>query len=181
VPGSGTHLASHLIFQALDIWPLKKQTLPSEDALTALQSGKVDAMFYVSGYPVKLLSNMDDKSEYHLVPINDKDLNGFYEPSSIPANTYAWQKRQVDTIAVKALLMSYDAQDTHCDNAKKMTQTVYDNREWLISNGHPKWNNVDMDYDLSRWERYKCVTSIFKSDTSLQQSDLQRVLKDLGK
>jgi len=181
VPGSGTHLTSHLIFQATDVWPLKKQPLPSEKALDALKSGKVDAMFYVSGYPVKLFSDMSDESDYHLVPIKDKDLSGFYETSSIPMNTYTWQKNKVDTVAVKSVLMSYDSQNKYCNSAKKMTKTVYENMNWLIQNGHPKWTDVDMYYDLTRWERHECVASIFKNSKSLQQNQLQRVLKDLGK
>jgi uncharacterized protein len=32
-----------------------------------------------------------------------------------------------------------------------------DSRDWLITNGHPKWKAVDLNYPLKGWEQYDCV------------------------
>ena len=29
--------------------------------------------------------------------------------------------------------------------------------DWLVTNGHPKWKSVDMEYPLRGWEQYDCV------------------------
>jgi uncharacterized protein len=29
--------------------------------------------------------------------------------------------------------------------------------DWLITNGHPKWKSVDLEYPLRGWEQYDCV------------------------
>ncbi|MFZ0724778.1 MAG: TRAP transporter substrate-binding protein, partial [Desulfobacterales bacterium] len=34
---------------------------------------------------------------------------------------------------------------------------IYDNLDWLIQNGHPKWKTVDLNYPLKGWEQYDCV------------------------
>lgn len=168
--GSGTHLTSHLILKKIGVWPLKKIAFSAENALAALKAGSIDAMFYVSGYPVKLFSNAGIKSDYHLIPITDKDIKKYYVASTIPANTYPWQKTPVNTVAIKAVLMSVGAQSRYCQEAQKMTQAVYDNIDWLKTNGHPKWNDVDLDYDLNQWERYDCVASTFKKINSTRNA-----------
>jgi len=29
--------------------------------------------------------------------------------------------------------------------------------DWLVQNGHPKWKQVDLNYQLRGWEQYACV------------------------
>jgi len=179
--GSGTHLTSQLIFKASDTWPLRKINIQGKEALTALQAGEIDAMFYVSGYPVKLFTQIEENANFHLVPIKDKGIKEIYRASTIPANTYPWQKSAIDTIRVKALLMSYDFKSKHCEDIKQLTSTVYNNIDWLKQNGHPKWKNVDLDYKLSRWELYECVAELFPTANNIQDIDLKNTIVELSK
>ena len=46
-------------------------------------------MFFVAGYPVKLLTEgVAAADELALVPITNKDIGEFYPPVVIPANMY---------------------------------------------------------------------------------------------
>jgi len=158
--GSGTHLTSHLILKKIKVWPQEKLTLSGEKALAALESGEIDAMFYVSGYPVKLFSSAKDITNYHLIPISEEVIKKYYVESTIPAGTYAWQKTAIPTVATKALLMSVDKQEKYCYESQKIMQSVHENMDWLIENGHPKWADVDLNFSLNRWQRYKCTAPL---------------------
>ncbi len=84
----------------------------------------------------------------------------FYPAVQIPANTYPWQKQAINTVAVKAVMISYDFRGSNCENVGKVSKIVYDNIEWLRANGHPKWKTVDLNAPLKGWEQYDCVTKV---------------------
>src|SRR5262249_58083752 len=77
------------------------------EALAELKAGRIDAMFYVAGYPVKLLKeDVTDQDGLALIPITNKSILEFYPQADIPAGTYSWQPAMVNTAAVKAVLLS---------------------------------------------------------------------------
>jgi hypothetical protein len=128
------------------------------EALTELKAGRIDAMFYVAGYPVKLLTeDVTDKDGLALIPITNKSIVEFYPSASIPAGTYAWQTTATPTVAAKAVLVSFDFRRRDCDLVGKVAQAVSTKLEWLQKNGHPKWKAVDLNYPLRGWEQYDCV------------------------
>jgi len=102
-------------------------TIGLDEALDQLKQGKIDAMFYVAGYPVKLFSeNITAEDNLALIPITDKSILEFYPQSEIPANTYAWQDKAVETVAVKAVLISYNFRRFHCENVGRMAKLIYE-------------------------------------------------------
>jgi TRAP transporter TAXI family solute receptor len=156
--GSGNYLTSRLLFKVSGIEPSEMVTTGLDEALERLKRGDIDAMFYVAGYPVKLFSeNITAEDNLALIPIANKSILEFYPPSEIPAGTYGWQEDSVATIAVKAVLISYDFRRFHCENVGRMAKLIYSNLDWLRQNGHPKWKSVDLDYPLKGWEQYDCV------------------------
>jgi uncharacterized protein len=168
--GSGTYLTAKLIFEISEVAPAEMLTIGTEQALAQLKAGKIDAMFYVAGYPVKLFKeNVTAQDGLSLIPILDKSVTEFYPPAKIPPNTYAFQTEEVATIAVKAVLISYDFRTTHCDNVGNFAKIIYDNIEWLKKNGHPKWNQVDLNYGLKGWEQYDCVQKYIGKKTEIQR------------
>ena len=50
--GSGTYLTARLLFKLSEVAPAEMVPIDTGEALAALRAGKVDAMFYVAGYPV---------------------------------------------------------------------------------------------------------------------------------
>ena len=168
--GSGTYLTAKLLFEISEVAPAEMVNVGTEQALAQLKAGKIDAMFYVAGYPVKLFKeNITSQDGLALIPILDKSVTEYYPSANIPQNTYAFQKEDVPTIAVKAVLISYDFRTTQCDNVGKFAKIVYDNFEWLKKNGHPKWNQVDLNYRLKGWEQYDCVQKYLGKKGEIQR------------
>jgi TRAP transporter TAXI family solute receptor len=156
--GSGTFLTARLLFKVSEVTPKEMVLIDTDEALAELKAGRIDAMFYVAGYPVKLFTEQVTEADgLALIPILNKSITEFYPSVEIPANTYAWQPTPVNTAAVKAVLVSFDFRGPHCDLVGRFAQTIADNMEWLTKNGHPKWKSVDLEYPLKGWEQYDCV------------------------
>lgn len=156
--GSGTYLTARLLFEVSDVRPAKMVAIGTNDALSQLKAGTIDAMFYVAGYPVKLFK--EDVSEGDglvLIPILNKSIVEFYPKAEIPANTYQWQPETVKTVAVKAVLVSFDFRGANCEFVGEFAQILYDNLVWLRANGHAKWKSVDLNFPLRGWDQYDCV------------------------
>ncbi len=157
--GSGIYLTARLLFEISGVEPRDMVPVGPVEALKLLKEGKIDAMFYVAGLPVKLFTeDVTEADGLTLVPITNKNILEFYPGTQIPAKTYSWQERAVDTAAVKAVLISYDFRGGNCENVGKLSKILYDNLEWLRENGHAKWKAVDLSAQLKGWEQYDCVT-----------------------
>lgn len=157
--GSGTALTAALFFEVAGVTPSEMKYGDPKKALMLLRSEVIDAMFYISGYPVSLFSSIYTEN-LHLLSIDDEKIAKHYIPSIIPAGTYNWQKEPINTYAVKAVLMSYNYDATHqnCKNVGEVARVIYENEGWLKKNGHAKWEHVDLDAKLTGWEQYQCVS-----------------------
>jgi TRAP transporter TAXI family solute receptor len=161
--GSGTYLTARLLFKVSEVAPREMVPIDTDEALAELKAGRIDAMFFVAGYPVRLLTEgVTARDELGLVPITNKDIAEFYPRATIPASTYAWQEQAVDTVAVKAVLVSFDYRRTDCESVGKFAQLLATNLDWLRKNGHAKWKAVDLDFPLKGWEQYDCVRKYLK-------------------
>jgi len=156
--GSGTYLTARLLFKLSEVAPSEMVLIDTQEALTELKAGRIDAMFYVAGYPVRLLKeDIADSDQLAVIPILNKSIVEFYPRAEIPAGTYAWQPTAVNTVAAKAVLVSFDFRRKDCDSVGKFAQVIASRQEWLQKNGHPKWKAVDLNYPLRGWEQYDCV------------------------
>lgn len=161
--GSGTYLTARLLFKISEVVPKETVLIDTDEALAELKAGHIDAMFYVAGYPVKLFTDgVTDADGFALIQITNKNILEFYPKTQIPAKTYAWQTNPIDTVAVKAVLMSFDYRRADCDNVGRVAELVSKNMDWLTKNGHPKWKAVDLEYPLKGWEQYDCVKKYLK-------------------
>jgi uncharacterized protein len=156
--GSGTYLTARLLFKLSEVAPAEMRLTDTGDALAELKAGRVDAMFYVAGYPVKLFKDdVTAADDFVLVPILNKSITEFYPRSEVPAGVYPWQGTAVSTVAVKATLVSFDFKKRECDTVGRFAQVLAGGMDWLRKNGHSKWKTVDLDYPLKGWEQYDCV------------------------
>lgn len=161
--GSGTYLTTRLLFKLSEVVPKEMVLIDTDEALAELKAGRIDAMFYVAGFPVKLFTEgVSEADGLSVIPIINKSILEFYPRTQIPANTYAWQPNPVDTVAVKAVLVSYDYKKADCDNVGRAAEIISSNQDWLVKNGHPKWKVVDLNYPLKGWEQYECVRRYLK-------------------
>ncbi len=162
--GSGTYLTTKLLFKLSEIAPKELLLIDTDEALAELKAGHIDAMFYVAGYPVKLLSEgVNPADGFKLIPITNKSILEFYPRTQIPAQTYPWQANPTDTVAVKSALVSYDYKRGDCDTVGRAADVVASNLDWLTKNGHPKWKAVDLSAPLKGWEQYECVRKYLKT------------------
>jgi len=138
--------------------PAEMVPIDTGEALAALRAGRVDAMFYVAGYPVKLFT--DDVKEADVlavIPITNKSVIEFYPNVELPAGTYAWQQAAVQTVAVKSVLVSFDFRRKDCETVGRFASVIAKQMPWLTENGHSKWKTVDLNFPLRGWEQYDCV------------------------
>ncbi|MDM8553872.1 TAXI family TRAP transporter solute-binding subunit [Desulfococcaceae bacterium HSG7] len=156
--GSGTYLTSTLIFSLSGIRPAVIFETGGKEAVKDLLEGNIDAMLYVSGYPVKLFEKIKS-DRIHLISIKNKEITENFAPSIIPPSTYSWQKESVFTVAVKSVLITYDYKKTGatCNMIKKVTKIISNNLSRLKQVGHLKWNEVDLNASLHGWEKTKCL------------------------
>jgi len=156
--GSGTYLTTRLLFKLSEVAPREMVPIDTDEALAALKAGKIDAMFFVAGQPVRLLAEgVTAADQLALVPITNKDIAEFYPHATIGSDVYPWQGGSVETVAVKAALVSFDFRKNDCETVGKFSQLITNNFEWLKANGHPKWKTVKLDASLKGWEQYDCV------------------------
>jgi hypothetical protein len=156
--GSGTYLTARLLFEVSGVKPKEMVTIGTTEALSRLKANQIDAMFYVAGFPVKLFSEgVAEADGLALIPNTNKKAAEFYQQTKIPAGTYPWQRAEVITVAVKAVLVSYDFRNMDCESVGQFAKILYENIGWLRENGHPKWKSVDLDFKLKGWEQYDCV------------------------
>jgi TRAP transporter TAXI family solute receptor len=156
--GSGTYLTARLLFKVAEVQPRQMLTIDTDEALAELKAGRIDAMFYVAGAPVKLFAeSVTAGDNLTLVPITSKSIVEFYPAADIPPHTYRFQPKAVSTVAVKSVLVSFDFRRLDCDNVGRFAQVLASNMSWLVQNGHVKWKSVQLDYPLKGWEQYDCV------------------------
>jgi len=183
--GSGTYLTSRLLLEVSGVRPKEVIPFGTEKALSMLKQGSIDAMFYVAGFPVALFSEQITANDgLHIVPIVNKSITEFYPTALIPAATYPWQTEAVETVAVKAVLISFDFRRNNCDYVGTFANIVYDNLDWLKQNGHPKWKSVDLDYPLKGWDQYDCVKKYRRGYSGeavapMEQNPLLDAIKDI--
>lgn len=182
--GSGTYLTARLLFKLAEVAPSEMVLIDTQEGLAELKAGRIDAMFYVAGYPVRLLKeDVSDGDKLAVIPILNKSIVEFYPKAEIPAGTYAWQPTAVSTVAAKAVLVSFDFRRRDCDSVGKVAQLIATRQEWLQKNGHPKWKAVDLNFPLRGWEQYDCVRkALGKSPasgpaTATARSDLNPVFE----
>jgi uncharacterized protein len=165
--GSGTYLTARLMFKVAEVEPREMVNIDTDEALAELKAGRIDAMFYVAGAPVKLFTDaVTEADNLAFVPVTNKSVGEFYPVVEIPAGMYRWQTRPLSTVAVKAVLVSFDFRRLDCDNVGRFAQIMANNMSWLTDNGHPKWKAVKLDFPLKGWEQYDCVQKYVRGRTS---------------
>ena len=120
----------------------KVQAVAATHALCSVLVGEAEAMVVVSGQPVGQLRDLQRLANHparpllqlQFLPLSTADLNGgkvpgvstaFYEPARIERRSYPWAfefedgREQIDTLAVRALLMAYDFSPQNTDVQKR--------------------------------------------------------------
>lgn len=159
-PGSGTAITAEVTLELAQVSPEAVFRVGGADALEALRNREIDAMFFVGGRPLKLLSESVTAADgVHLVPVLSEALQQIYgEPVTIPAGTYSWQDQAVPTVGVISALMTlhYAPQEADCEHVLRVTGLIRDGLDKLRADGHPKWGEVDLAFPVAAENRAVC-------------------------
>jgi hypothetical protein len=146
---------------------------PAEEARRALLEGKIDAMLFVGGKPVPLfdaLTTSQDpqivagREQLHFLPLDDPRMLAEYTAAEITPTDYGFMAKPVPTIAVTAVLMSYDFSSkqtaygrARCAGIANIVRSLRENITWLRKYGHTKWNEVTLREHVGLWKRDACA------------------------
>ncbi len=176
--GSGTRLTAQRLLDIFEVIPSELITdIPPLEAVHAVLTDRADAMFHVSGKPVKLFANLQDLSddpryadlihEVHFVPLSHDQLNRVYRPATLGPQDYAWLSKSIPTIAVEAVLVGFNfaqRQNSYfqmrCAQLATLARAVREHLPELQRHGHPKWRDVDLKQRVSVWQPDPCSQSV---------------------
>jgi TRAP transporter TAXI family solute receptor len=171
--GSGNWLTANNILRLASIRPGESLEMPPSKAVSAVLTGKADAMFYVAGKPVTVFTRIRDLldnpdyaplvKQVHFLSLDDPAILNEYVDSNISTDDYSWLDEGVRTAAVKAILVSVDFSSKHnayyrqrCDQLGKLGEAIRQQFDYLKSTGHPKWQEVDLEQTIGIWQRDTC-------------------------
>ncbi|UJQ95936.1 TAXI family TRAP transporter solute-binding subunit [Mariluticola halotolerans] len=177
-PNSGTNLTSTFLFEVANVRPQNMLTISSSDGMAQLRTGAIDAFVYVAGAPTKLLADAAASDDLKLLSVSSESVGGYYGTSTIPAGTYPWQKEDVTTAAVRAVLMTFEYDPRRNDYFKQSCQAVTEisylikeHLDVLQATGHPKWKQVDLSAIPPGWEVAQCVQTALQEGYRLPVDD----------
>lgn len=175
VQDSGTFLTASLVLDLAGVQDTTRLTIGPDESLRQLKAGEIDALFYVAGVPTKLFDDASiDTEKFHFVTISDPVLQAIYAPTTIDGGTYPFQAEAVQTIAVKAVLMTYGYDPRRnayhresCNAVRDISHLIFSRFDALQENGHPKWKQVDLNEIPPGWEIGACVNAGLDADYAL--------------
>jgi uncharacterized protein len=152
---SGTAMSASTIYRLMFAQPLPDKqvaTLTNEEALVKLTTDKsIDVVAIVAGQPAKLLADMKPEAK-QLVRLLKVDRNSAatkaalqtYVAATIRSASYPnWLDQDVDGLAVKAYLVTYDySYRVTVDHLSQFARSLCQNFPLLQTEGHPKWRDV---------------------------------------
>lgn len=106
-----------------------------EDAAAQLRAGKIDAMLITSGAPSTVVAELAGDCGIRLLNVEGAaaqrllDTYSAYSAYTIPAGTYPGQTAEVQTVAVKAVLLASDA--LPAKQVQRLTELLFTGKEGL--------------------------------------------------
>lgn len=172
-PGSGNWLTATNLLQIAGVKPAEVLNVPPLQGVTAVLKDEADAMFYVAGKPVSLFTkvgNLINRPEFatmlsnvHFVPLDDPRMLREYPAAQINKADYDWLAGDTPTLAVKAVLMSFDFSGKQtpyfvqrCQQLAQLGQAIRSNINPLRQSGHAKWKEVRLEESIESWPLDTC-------------------------
>ena len=131
--GSGTEANARQILEifGLTYADVKPQYLSFGEAANGLKDGNIDAAFVTAGAPTAAIQDIAAQNKVTLVGVPADKAEAlikkypFYAKETVKAKTYPGMEADVQTVAVKAMLVTIDKVDA--DLVYKMTKAIYSN------------------------------------------------------
>jgi hypothetical protein len=145
--GSGTEVNCRQILEALGLGynDVSPQYLSFAEAANGLRDGNVDVAVVTAGVPTAAIRDVASQKDVVILPVSN-ELAGkliskypFYTKFVIPKNTYPKQSSDVQTLAVKAMLLVDASADTKL--VYDMTKAIFTGTERLAM-AHAQGRNI---------------------------------------
>jgi TRAP transporter TAXI family solute receptor len=156
--GSGTFMTAGIIFDELGI-QVEATTFPEPEALAKLRAGGIDALVFVGGQPLALVSQIEADSGLKLLPIPADRVHAAYLPASLTAASYSKliaPGESVPTLAVSAVMAAYDwpVGSPRSVKVKRFVDHFFADFDRLKQAPyHAKWREVDLRAPVPGWHR----------------------------
>jgi len=148
---------SGVYFNAIDVLAAYDLTLDDinptyqsfGDSTEALQDGKIDAGFIVSGAPTTAITSLATNRDVYLVELDDEHIaklqeaSPYYSKNVIPADAYGLDA-DATTVAVGAVIIARD--DASEGDIYNVVSGIFDSVDTL---GHDKKNELSMEFATS--------------------------------
>ncbi len=148
---------SGVYFNAIDVLAAYDLTLDDinptyqsfGDSTEALQDGKIDAGFIVSGAPTTAITSLATSRDVYLVELDDEHIekltaaSPYYSKNVIPAEAYGLEK-DATTVAVGAVIIARD--DVDEDAVYDVVSGIFESVDTLA---HDKKAELDLDFAAS--------------------------------
>ncbi|WP_019880037.1 TAXI family TRAP transporter solute-binding subunit [Succinispira mobilis] len=137
--GSGVEANARQVLEANGITysDIKVQYLSFAEAAGALKDGNVDIAFVTAGIPTAAIQDISTQNPVALLSVDAQQADGlikkypFYTKQVIPAKTYPGQEQDINTVAVKAMLVATDKMSD--DLSYNIAKALYTNTDRLKS------------------------------------------------
>ena len=157
----GGVITANVINNKTDLNLIIDEFANGDEALAALNSGQVDAVFYVGGAPLPNVAKLDG-SQYKLLSINDSLLPRLQDVYKTARITYTkLSKDQITTVAADALLVTKNYKTPKMIAALgKFRECFYAHLEEMkeTTGLHPKWQLVDAA-NQGKWTWFEIPTA----------------------
>ena len=148
---------SGVYFNAIDVLSAYDLTLDDinptyqsfGDSTEALQDGKIDAGFIVSGAPTTAITSLATNRDVYLVELDDAHIeklvaaSPYYSKNVIPADAYGLEK-DATTVAVGAVVIARN--DVKDEDVYNVCAGIFDSIDTLA---HDKKNELSLDFAAS--------------------------------
>ncbi len=157
---SGTQKNAAQILQVYGLTSnmLTVQNMTYTEAVNALRSGAIDAMFCTAGAPAQVITDLAKEESVRLVSLGRQQCGlltrtyQFYTETVIPAGTYNGQESDVTTLAVQSVLLASD---------KLQEEQVYDITAALFKEKDAINGAVPVELDLREDKAVESITIPF--------------------
>jgi len=156
--GSGTFMTAGIIFDELGL-DVEVTALPEPEALASLRAGDIDALVFVGGQPLTLVSQIEADAGLRLLPIPRGRVDAGYIEAELAADSYPRliaPGERIPTLAVGAVMAAYNWPAAHPRNSKVSRFVDHFFAEFERLKGapyHPKWQQVDLADPVPGWQR----------------------------
>lgn len=153
-PGSGTLIDAQLVLNEYGISreDINVEYLKPDVAIKRIRNNKLDAFFFVAGYPARAVSQLAADTEIKLLPIDGPEAERlvaryrFFAREDIPEDVYSGVPR-VETVNVGAQWLVAASVDE--ETVYGITKTLWsDNSRKLLDNGHAKGKHITLQSAL---------------------------------